>query len=34
MLDFTMQELRDHLQNQFTKGMSFDNYGKWHIVKK
>ena len=31
MLDFTMEELRDHLQNQFTKGMSFDNYGKWHI---
>jgi len=26
-----MEELRVHLKNQFTKGMSFDNYGKWHI---
>jgi hypothetical protein len=31
MIDFTMEELRNHLQNHFTKGMCFDNYGKWHI---
>jgi len=31
MLNFTMVELRNHLESQFTNGMSFDNYGKWHI---
>ena len=24
-------ELKSHLENQFTQGMSWDNYGKWHI---
>ena len=23
--------LKDHLENQFTEGMTWDNYGKWHI---
>ena len=27
----TAQQLRDHLQGQFTKGMSWNNYGKWHV---
>jgi hypothetical protein len=26
--------LRDHLQSQFTEGMSWDNYGKWHVDHK
>lgn len=25
------QELRDHLQSLFTDGMTWDNYGKWHV---
>lgn len=24
-------ELRSHLETQFTEGMSWDNYGKWHV---
>ena len=24
-------ELMTHLQNQFTRGMAFNNYGKWHV---
>jgi 5-methylcytosine-specific restriction endonuclease McrA len=30
---FTVEitELMDHLEKQFTKGMSWDNYGEWHI---
>ena len=27
----TYQELKLHLENQFTEGMSWENYGKWHI---
>ena len=26
-----VEYLMHHLQNQFTKGMNWDNYGKWHI---
>ena len=28
---FSEAELRDHLQRQFVRGMSWDNYGEWHI---
>jgi hypothetical protein len=31
LLGCTMEELKTHLQNQFSTGMSWDNYGKWHI---
>ena len=31
MLGYTAIELREHLASRFSKGMSFDNYGKWHI---
>lgn len=31
LLGCSIQQLKDHLQKQFTKGMSFSNYGKWHI---
>ena len=27
----TAQQLRNHLQSQFTKGMNWNNYGKWHV---
>ncbi len=27
----SIEELKQHLANKFTDGMSFDNYGKWHI---
>ena len=30
-LGCTIPELRDHLKNQFTPGMSWDNHGAWHI---
>lgn len=35
LVDYTLAELVAHLERQFTKGMSWDNYGlgngKWHI---
>ena len=30
-LPYNIDELKIHLENQFTEGMSWDNYGKWHI---
>lgn len=27
----TAAELREHIAKQFADGMSFDNYGKWHV---
>jgi hypothetical protein len=27
----SIEFLKQHLEKQFTKGMSFKNYGKWHI---
>lgn len=31
LIGCTMLELKTHLERQFTEGMSWDNYGKWHI---
>jgi hypothetical protein len=31
LLDCSIEQLKSHLESKFTKGMSFDNYGKWHI---
>lgn len=31
LLGYEPDELCAHLERQFTKGMSLDNYGKWHI---
>jgi len=31
LLGCTRQEWRDHLESQFTDGMSWDNYGEWHV---
>jgi len=27
----SMDELRDHLEYRFTAGMTWDNYGEWHV---
>ena len=31
ILGYTPEELMNHLEPLFTEGMSWDNYGKWHI---
>jgi hypothetical protein len=31
LLGCSIDRLKQHLESQFTKGMSFNNYGKWHI---
>jgi hypothetical protein len=30
-LGYTLEELMKHLENQFVDGMSWDNYGEWHV---
>lgn len=30
-LPYTVNNLIEHLEKQFTKGMNWNNYGKWHI---
>jgi len=31
LLGCSIEQLKQHLKIKFTKGMSFKNYGKWHI---
>lgn len=31
ILPFTLVELMSHLESQFTDGMTWENYGEWHI---
>lgn len=31
LLGCTIEQLKQHLEEQFTEGMSWDNYGKWHV---
>lgn len=31
LIGCSLDELRNHLENKFTEGMSWDNYGKWHV---
>ena len=31
LVGYKKQDLIDHLESQFEDGMSWDNYGKWHI---
>jgi hypothetical protein len=31
ILGYTADDLRTHLERQFTRGMTWDNYGKWHV---
>ena len=30
-LGCSMEDLKAHLENQFSTGMSWDNYGEWHL---
>ena len=31
MLGYSPKELKEHLESQFTDGMSWDNMSEWHI---
>jgi hypothetical protein len=31
LVGYSLSELRGHLQKQFQKGMTWQNYGQWHI---
>jgi len=31
LIGYTLQELKQHLEKQFSLGMTWENYGKWHI---
>ncbi len=31
LLSCSIEQLKQHLQSQFTSGMSWDNYGSWHV---
>lgn len=31
LVDYTVDKLKRHLERQFLPGMSWDNYGQWHI---
>ena len=33
-LDYTIEELKIHLESKFKNGMNWNNYGKWHINHK
>lgn len=30
-IGYTPEELKAHIERQFTGGMSWDNYGEWHV---
>jgi hypothetical protein len=34
LLGYTLEELIAHLEKQFTEGMTWDNYGEWHVDHK
>jgi hypothetical protein len=31
LVGYTLKELKDNIEKKFIKGMSWSNYGKWHI---
>lgn len=31
LLGYSVLDLKEHMENLFTEGMSWDNYGEWHI---
>ena len=31
LLGYTIEELMTHLEKGFTEGMTWDNYGEWHV---
>ena len=34
ILGYTIEELMNHLESLFTDGMTWDNYGEWHVDHK
>jgi hypothetical protein len=34
LLGYTLEKLMSHLEKQFTEGMTWDNYGEWHVDHK
>ena len=34
ILQYSPEELSTHLENQFTEGMTWENYGEWHVDHK
>jgi hypothetical protein len=34
ILQYSPEELATHLENQFTEGMTWENYGEWHVDHK
>lgn len=34
LVGYSAQDLKEHLESLFTDGMSWDNYGEWHIDHK
>lgn len=34
LLGYTLEELMTHLEKQFTEGMTWGNYGEWHVDHK
>lgn len=34
LLGYSAEQLKIHIETQFTDGMSWDNYGKWHVDHK
>lgn len=34
LLGYTIEELMNHLEQQFAEGMNWDNYGEWHVDHK
>lgn len=31
LVNYTTKDLKKHLEKQFTDGMTWDNYGRWHV---
>jgi hypothetical protein len=31
MVGYSAEQLKKHLEEQFTDGMNWENYGQWHI---
>lgn len=34
LLGYSLEELKSHIERQFTDGMSWENYGEWHVDHK
>jgi len=34
LVSYTLEQLRTHLEKQFTEGMTWKNYGSWHVDHK